>query len=321
MPPLDLTVVSPVFNDWEPLRATLEGLDRVLADEEVRLSVIVVDDGSTEEQTLEAGDLESLERLDQVELLHLTCNLGHQRAIAVGIAEAVQRDRPTDAVLVMDSDGEDRPEEVLALLQAHRKNPETIVVAQRTRRSEGPLFRFGYILYKTLFRTLTGKSIPFGNFCLLPRRMAERMAHRSDLWNHLAASVLRSRLPVTMVPTTRGTRFAGSPKMNLASLVVLGMSAVSAYSDVAMVRTLLSSVSLGAAMVLGIMMVTGIRVFTDWAIPGWASDVAGSLAVILAQSLLVPVFVLFIILNGRNQPMFIPARGYTDYILDRETLR
>ena len=41
-----------------------------------------------------------------------------------------------------------------------------------------------------------------------------RLVVVSELWNHYAAAVLRSRIPYAIIPTDRGTRIAGKPTMN-----------------------------------------------------------------------------------------------------------
>ena len=75
-------------------------------------------------------------RLDGVSLLELRRNLGHQRAIAVGMAY-VEANRPCRAVVLMDSDGEDDPRDIPRLLaQCHQEGDAKIIFAERTKRVE-----------------------------------------------------------------------------------------------------------------------------------------------------------------------------------------
>ena len=62
-------------------------------------------DGSNEAPVY---SINNLRQICAIEVVTLACNLGHQRAIAVGLVEVYCRKR-FDAVLVMDSDGEDAP--------------------------------------------------------------------------------------------------------------------------------------------------------------------------------------------------------------------
>ena len=90
-----------------------------------------------------------------------------ETSVAVGLCEIVDREE-IDAAIVMDGDGEDRPVEIGTLLAVARQYPGQIVLAERTERSETLRFRFGYFLYKLLFRAMTGRTINFGNYSPLP---------------------------------------------------------------------------------------------------------------------------------------------------------
>ena len=86
--------------------------------------------------TPRAVDLD-LRAIGRVEVLHLRRNLGHQRAIAIGLA-FVEAERPRcRAVVLMDSDGEDAPEDVPRLVaRCEQEGRRKIVFAERTKRSE-----------------------------------------------------------------------------------------------------------------------------------------------------------------------------------------
>lgn len=305
--PMKLFIVTPVFNDWESLSLLLKDIDQQLKDVDVDYEVLAVNDDSP----LPPGDVDLGERC---RVLSLTCNLGHQRAIAIGLAY-LAAEETFDAVVVMDADGEDKPLYIPAMLERHQVAPDAIVVARRDRRSETRTFKLGYRLYRIIFRLFTGKDLAFGNFCLVPRHVVERLVYQESIWNHLAATILRSRFEIEMLPTGRGNRYLGQSTMNLGSLVLLGLSAVSVYSDVALLRTLFVSFVLSLLAMFGIVCATFIRLFTDLAIPGWASNVVGSMSIILVQALVVSVFLLFIILSNRSQRGFIAAHHYQDYLL------
>jgi hypothetical protein len=243
----------------------------------------------------------------------MVCNLGHQRAIAIGLGEVDQRSRYFAAV-VMDSDGEDRPEDIPQLLAALRENSGHIIVARRERRSEGWLFKTCYAGYKALFHVLTGKPIAFGNFCVLPAPLISRLVCMSDIWNNLAAAITRSRMPIHQCPTDRGIRYAGRTKMNLVDLFVHGLSAVSVYSDIAFTRALVFSAGLGAVTLAAIFGVLGVRIFTDLAIPGWASYMVGALVIVLLQALMMSAGAVFLLLTNRTMPSIIPRKVAADYV-------
>lgn len=310
-----LTVVAPVFNDWPSFARLLPDIDAAFAGSGTDVSVVAVDDGSIEVPDFHAPQWTGFQAISRVEILRLTTNVGHQRAIAIGLAH-VHQHRPSD-VIVMDSDGEDRPSDIASLLNRHAKEPACIVVAERAQRTESLLFRLSYGIYKGCFRMLTGHSIDFGNYCLIPAPLLTRLVYSPDLWNHLAACIVRSRIPLTRVPIDRGTRYAGVSKMNFVSLIVHGLSAISVFSDSLFVRVLLAAafiVGLAIAVSLGAVIV---RVSTDLAVPNWTTTMVGAMAVIFLQAIVLSAGAAFMHLNRRSAALVIPAKTYEDLVLDQ----
>ena len=314
-PPCDtgrrVAVVTPVLNDWRCFHALVAEING-LAPDIGRVSVFAVDDGSTE--TPDAGGLAQVSgNLEQVAVIHLACNLGHQRAIAVGLAEVASQGG-FDMVIVADSDGEDRPEEFLTLIAEHERQPAAVIVAQRFKRSEGYVFRRCYSAYKALFRLFTGKVIDFGNFCLIPIGQLDRFLYMSELWNHLAATVVRSRVAIVKVPTIRGERYAGQSRMNLVSLITHGLSAISVFSDFLFVRLLLfCGMAAGGAAALGLAALV-VRMTTDLAVPGWTTTVTGIAAVILFQVITLLGVATFMMLANRSTAPIVPALQAPHYV-------
>src|SRR6516162_6514574 len=188
-----LAVVSPIFNDWAAFSTLVLELSKQFVGTNIELHVLGVDDGSSEEFDLNALVLPADSCIRDIEVVHLATNLGHQRAIAIGLTEVRERDN-TDSVVIMDSDGEDRPSDIVSLLLASQEFPKRIICASRINRTEGLVFRLSYSAYKLIFRLLTGRKITFGNFCLVPMTIARRLVHMSELWNNLASAIIRSRL-------------------------------------------------------------------------------------------------------------------------------
>jgi hypothetical protein len=309
----DLTVVMPVFNDWGAFKRLVEKIDSVSLPDPWKISILAVNDGSSSDFDSPQECWNDLARVEKVEVLHLNRNLGHQRAITVGLAYAAQN-HSADAVVVMDSDGEDRPEDMADLVRKSEEFPGRILFARRGRRSEGLGFRLFYRLYKFVYRVLTGSPISFGNFCFIPSGLLKKLVYVSEIWNHFAAGVVRSRLPLLTVSTVRGQRIEGRSTMNLNSLVVHGLSAIAVHMDTVAVRLLLATLSLILLSTLAMGVVAGIRFFTDIAIPGWATSVSIGLLIILMQSFLISLFLVFLILTARSQKLFVPQADSAPYV-------
>ena len=314
-----LVILMPVYNDWTALTLLLPRLDQALKTNGLNASIFLVDDGSTvpvPENLCPKG----FEAIVAVDILSLRRNLGHQRAIAVGLSY-IEANVACDAVVIMDSDGEDDPQDVPRLVRESSANDgKKIIFAARARRSEGLIFTCFYHLYRLIHFLLTGVKVRVGNFSVVPRAALKRLVAVSELWNHYAAAVHKARLPTGLLPTKRASRLAGPPHMDAVALVVHGLSAMAVFGDRIGVR-LLFLVSFGIALDIGALIgVIAIRLFTTLAIPGWATFAAGLLFVMLIQMLLVLLVFAFVILASRDQSDFIPARDYVHIAGDIQRL-
>jgi hypothetical protein len=243
-------------------------------------------------------------------------NVGHQRAIALGLTW-IRCHLSCSFLVVMDGDGEDDPNDVPTLLRrCEELAAKKAVFARRTRRTEGLIFRGFYRLYRFFFRTLTGRTIRVGNFSVVPAHLLERLVCVPELWNHYAAAFSKARVPFDQVPTPRGSRLAGQSRMNLVSLMIHGLSAISVFGEEVGLRLLLASLLLSIFAGIAICAVVFIRFFTDLAIPGWATSAFGLLLVLLVQGLLSSLVIVFLILQARSNMAFLPLRDYGFYILE-----
>lgn len=316
---MDVLILIPLYNDWASAAALLPALDTALGRAGLTGEVAFIDDGSATSPPNGFGTGE-FHALSAVTIVGLRMNLGHQRALAVGLAWA-EAQRTAPFVAVMDGDGEDAPDDLVRLLEASRSGPgPAMVFAGRAKRSEGHTFRLGYKAYRLIFRVLVGMNVNFGNFSVLPRRDLIRLVASADLWNHYAAAVVRSRIPYTVVPSIRGTRLDGQSKMNLLSLVTHGLSAVAVFCDRVGVRLLTITALLAALGMAVLGLVFWIRLFTDLAIEGWATNAAGLLVVALLM--LTGLFFGFslMILKGRENGGFLPLRDYGYFIAEERSV-
>lgn len=308
-----IVILIPVFNDWESLTRLLPELDAALAARAVEADVLVVDDGSTAEPAEDPIRRPSA-ALKRIDVLRLRRNLGHQRAIAVGLAYVEDR-LGSRAVVVMDGDGEDDPADVPRLIERLEKDGSNrIVFADRTRRSESLGFRSFYALYRLLYRALTGQEVRVGNFSAIPRRRLTSLVVVSEVWNHYAAAVVRSRQPHCSIPTHRAARLCGRSTMSFVSLVTHGLSAISVHSDVVGVRLLVLSVLLAAVVLIGIVAAAIVRLTTEWAVPGWATSTVGLLLILLGQAVMATFIFSFMILGSRHGSPFLLRRDYSLFV-------
>jgi glycosyltransferase involved in cell wall biosynthesis len=307
-------ILIPVYNDQASLEILISILETTLAsDPSKKYSVLIVNDGST--QPVGPRPAKSFD----INILHLHRNIGHQKAIAIGLSH-IHHNSTCDHVVIMDADGEDRPADILTLIKTSIESDGKIVAARRKGRQESTRFRTFYFFYKILFRWLTGKEIGFGNFMAIPKAKLDKLVYHSEIWNHLPAGVIKSKLPLMTIPLDRGKRYAETSKMNFTSLVLHGLGAIAVFLEQVASRLLMLSFVLIIVSVVVILSILGIRYFTDWAIPGWASTILSSMLIILLQGFLLSLFTIFLFLSSQSQRQFIPAHHYEDYFASLETI-
>src|SRR5271166_5206101 len=315
-----IALVTPVLDDWVSLTAMLIDICHRLCGQGVTFKVYAVDDGSTLPFEPASLALPADSCVASIDVIRLAANFGHQRAIAVGLC-AVAEDDAAEAVLVMDSDGQDRPADIPALLAASARHPHEIVVAARSQRAESYGFRLWYLLYRLIFHALTGQSINFGNYCLIPIAAARRLVHMPELWNNLATSIMRSGLPYTKIFSACDGRISGRSRMNLSGLLIHGFSAMSVYSDVIFVRVLLAAGGVALMAVLSVIAVAITRSVTSLAIPGWATAVVSDFLIIPLQTVIVAIAAGLTMLAGRSNRPIVPIVDCAAFVAERRACR
>lgn len=294
-----------MYNDWDCVSELYAEIQHYLSDLHIDFRLVLVDDGS--QQSI-PHSLPS-----EISVIQLVRNMGHQKAIAIGLAY-IADNITAERVIVMDSDGEDRPADIRKLYEKSLEDPNKIWFAHRMKRQESRVFKFLYFFYKLAFKTLTGYIITFGNFTLIPMEMLKRLVFVTEIWNHFPGGIIRSKLPYSSVPIDRGSRYKGQSKMNTVSLIQHGLSSITVNMDIVAVRMLVFSFILMAITSLVLISLFLIRFTTQLAIPGWTSSIGLSLITILVLAFFFSLLLTFTILSSRVQHTFIPAKDYPPFI-------
>ena len=308
-----LTIIAPCYNDWSCIPYLYRDIQVAFDQLNAPFRLVIIDDHSKT-----SVPKSFFEKMPALEVIRLHRNLGHQKAIAIGLSYIAQEPIQND-VIVMDSDGEDRPQDIGSLIQKSKNHPDTIIFAERRKRSESTMFKFLYFFYKLAYKMLSGHIIRFGNFVLIPASKVRDLTYVSEIWNHFPGGIIRSKNPYDLVPIDRGTRYEGQSKMNFISLIQHGISSITVNIDFVSVRLLIFSFLLMLVSIFFIFGILWIKFFTSFAIPGWASSVVIGLIIIVLQAFSFSLLLSFIVLNNRTQLTFIPAIHYQDFIKEVDT--
>ena len=228
-------ILIPVYNDWKSVFKLLENIDEQIKDWDAEVSVLIVNDASTEERP--QTEL-SPKNIKSVRVINMKENRGHARCNAAGLKFLTEKE-DFDHVILMDGDGEDRPEELTLLFNKSKENPSKTVTANRIKRSEGVFFKMLYEGHKILTYAFTGKLIKFGNYSCLPKESVVKLVKEACIWSSFSGSVTKVISDRVSVPSIRGQRYFGPSQMNLINLLIHSFSIIAVFKGSAIVRSVL----------------------------------------------------------------------------------
>ncbi len=254
---------------------------------------VVIDDTAGQDP-----EVESLSGLGDVTVLQPPFNLGHQRGLVYALRKTLPQVADEDAVVTLDADGEDRPEDLPRLLEPLTSKPPSerrVVLALRTKRREPLGFKVLYRGFKLLFRSLTGATVRSGNYAVMPGAIAKRALMHPTFDLAYSSAILALDLPIEYVPCERGERYEGRSKMTYGKLAMHGLRMLMPFTDRIAIRALGAFVFFGVLGAVLAAIVVCLKLFTDSSIPGWTSYIAlGALIVsLVALGNFVSLFVLF----------------------------
>ena len=230
-----IIILIPLFNDWKSVSRLLNKIDLQVNNWNSEISILIVNDASTEKRS---GLEFNFKKIKLIKILNMRKNTVHQRCIAAGL-KYICKNEDFDRVIVMDADGEDRPEELNDFFNKAQENPKMTITGNRFKRSEGIIFKFLYEVHKLLTLIFTGKLIKFGNFSSLPKIHVEQLIKKSYMRNSYSSSIVKTIDERTFIPSIRGLRYALPSKMNFTALIFHSLAIISVFRNRVIIRSVI----------------------------------------------------------------------------------
>jgi dolichol-phosphate mannosyltransferase len=220
-----VSIVIPMLNEREGLRALFEHVERAIKDTTADWEMVVVDDGSTDGTRDAAKD--ELKRFSRWQLVVLSRNFGQQPAYRAGIDHA-----RGDAVIFLDADLQDPPEVIPQFLEKWRMGFK-VVTGCRTSREERGLRRLLFDGFHRVFHSMTGRVMPMnsGMFSLIDRVVINQLAAARETNLYLPALKSWYGFPQTTVEYARKNRAVGEAKQSMRKLFGQALDALFSFSD------------------------------------------------------------------------------------------
>lgn len=222
-----LAVAIPVHNESGNVAELIHRLNDVFSSLSLRSSqILFVDDGS-DDDTL--ARLQAFAASDpRVTVIALSRNFGHQAALTAALDYV-----DADAVILMDGDLQDAPEDIPLLLAEYERGYD-VVYAVRTKRKEGILLRTSYRTFYWLMRRLSSTPLPeeAGDFGLLSRRVVETLRRYREQHRYLRGLRTWVGFRQVGVEVERRTRHSGSSQYGMTGLLALAVDGLFSFSTI-----------------------------------------------------------------------------------------
>lgn len=309
----ELIIVTPVYEDMEASSTLFKEIASIFGE---KVFIVAVDDGSVK-QPLDITAIHSV-GLEGV-VIKLKRNVGHQRAISIGLGYVAEHMSDKQKVVVLDSDGEDTPDSIKELIKPLEADNVDVVVAQRKSRVESFKFKAFYVIYKWVFNILAGRKISFGNFMALKPKAVKRLVSMQELGTHVAGTVLSSKLRIDTMLLDRGARYAGESKMNFVGLVLHGFKGLMIFAEDVLVRVGIASAFVAGMAIFSSIVAIMLKLF-GFATPGWFSVALGILLLVFLQTGTMTLMMLMltgVVKGGNIKPL--DYKIFVDEIIDAKS--
>ena len=230
-----IIILIPTYNDWESLFKLLKNIDLQISLWESAVSILVVNDASTEAMPQIEHKYKNIRH---VTVINMKINRGHARCNAAGLKYITEKEQFTHVIL-MDGDGEDRPEELNLFYNKLKKYPNKVITANRVKRAENFFFKFCYLIHKNLTFVFTGELIKFGNYSCLPKSVAINMSFSSSTWSSFSGSLAKLIKDRVSIPSVRGSRYFAQSKMGFLNLVKHSLSIIAVFKNIVIIRSII----------------------------------------------------------------------------------
>lgn len=268
-----LAIVIPCFNEEAVLCETelrlLQVLDQLTASQMIDSDshLVFVDDGSRDKTWNLIED--ASRRESRIQGLKLSRNRGHQNAVLAGLMTS-----KGDILISADADLQDDLEAIDNMVSAYHEGSD-IVYGVRNARATDTWFK--RVTAESYYRLLAkfGVEIVFNHadYRLMSRRAVEALREYREVNLFLRGIIPQLGYKTAVVYYDRNERFAGESKYPLSKMLALAWQGITSFSTTPLrMITGLGFIISGGSIAFSVWAL-GVRLFSDQAIPGWASTV------------------------------------------------
>ena len=231
-------ILFPVYNDWDSLWKLCKQINDEVKNLDADFSFLFINDASTEKRI---NFPTNLNKINSIKVINMKKNHLSGRCIATGLQHIIKNEN-FDYVIVMDSDGEDKPEYILDIFKKISNFPNNTILATRFRRNENIIYKFLYEFHKIITLVFTGNLIKFGNFVCLPKNHVNKLISEGSLWNSFSGTIAKILKDKISIKTDRGKRYYGPSKTSYFKLIHHSFTIMSVFYKTIFLRSFIISI-------------------------------------------------------------------------------
>ena len=261
----EITLILPYYNEEDNIPVIYQRLREITESISYVFEFLFVNDGSTDGSS--DFILEQIKKNNDVSLIDLSRNFGHQTAVYAGLQHA-----DSDAVIIMDTDLQDRPEAIRDFIKKWEEGAH-VVYAIRKSRKENFLKRLLFSMFYKILNLISNTPIPLeaGMFSLIDRRVVDILANIPERNRFIPGLRARAGFRQEGVPVERDKRGDDIPRVSFSQLVKLAFDAIFAFSWMPLRIATALGILAASLSIVGICVVLYKKFISLEAIPGWTS--------------------------------------------------
>jgi len=221
-----ISLVVPVYNESAVIRTFYDRASSALASlDGFEYEILFVDDGSHDDTYQQVTAF--AQRDPGVRVIKFSRNFGHQIAITAGVDHA-----RGDCVVVIDSDLQDPPEVIKAMIQEWNKGFDVVYGVRDEREGESAMKLLTASMFYRLLGSVAKIKIPanVGDFRLMSRRAVDELKQLREKDRFVRGLVSWIGFKQTGVKYHRDKRYAGETKYPYRKMIKFAMDGIASFS-------------------------------------------------------------------------------------------
>ena len=223
---IELSIVLPVYNEENNIDLLYTRIISSVEQLKCNYEIIFVNDGSIDKSLEKIVNLSKNNQ--HVKYIDFSRNFGHQIAIYAGMENS-----KGNYVVIMDSDLQDPPEEIINLYNKVKQGFDVVHARRKQRKGETIFKKLTAKIYYRLLRKITKYNIPVdvGDFRIISKKVINILKKMPEQEKYLRGQIAWVGFKQTFIEYDRDQRAEGKTKYSTSKMTKLALDGITSFSD------------------------------------------------------------------------------------------